>query len=1354
MFDVKAQEKQQEENLHEHGRSPFASPDFVDNRPEATVQQKLQETANQSIQVKQFAGLQAMANNSPQVQRTAQLKSIMNDSTPVPVAQRREDEKKEKGGNGLEHPVESKNDTGMPDQLKSGIEQLSGHSMDDVKVHYNSDKPAQMKAHAYAQGTDIHLGAGQEKHLPHEAWHVVQQKQGRVNPTVQMKTGAAINDDPGLEKEADVMGAKASHSFAQHTSLPVQRKTASKASFPVVQRMPMDILGQLKPHLKSSKHLEVFNQILSLLANAESLSDVPYKMGRRAIGSTRSALLQEIQKLIKPDKIAEFLDIWNKELSNRSALYLRPRSSKVENSPPPDAKKRERDDESMNSTKRTDKPKRIRKSFIMTNEQWNAIQAWFDTPLTDKSSFPSKKLGKLVSQSDVMFAKLPEDFWVSLKLFFVHTATFSPSEKQGKDINDSSQGAYSRTSKSKMKDLVREKVMEAIKQLFPLEETTRKTVRAYNEPLRETLEVSGSLSSNIKGMEKFAVGGNKNMTAGLYKSAQGSHTGSLGFPSNSIKSMRMVERLEREKSKPNYVKTGPELKELIGKVNPQLLKGKHEGENYHDFMLQDRAALVQQVSQWMAAQPLLKGAKIETIQSEEHPSLIIYHPKYVDGTNEKEWRELMIQEFNTAAADLGFASRLNRRASFGFLYPTISSVGGPVRIWPGLLPQTIFQSIMKHTIAGVYNQMNPSAKVTLDKNETDIADGKMASEKGPLVHQEALRTAVRHSLRVMSQAENRPEANGIYKWILQRLSNNLEKAQFLLGKTDWLKNQKGKETHYLKSTLVIENLMEFTYMLQALVLEGNKPKNDPYPAHAKNALLPAPSQKGKEKEETVKKDLATFYLDSGMQAIVAANLLAKEHQKTNGKDKPKSNMEVLDLNSYFEYASVHKSNLGLQEFDYTKSGRPDIISADLNPVLNAPNSRKPTPEVAIPHYSEKNGDGKTIPIIDITNSTLNKAAKLNLGEHYENFIVLESLTKHHQLGADKFTMGRLNAVGSPEFLQLAQQIVGRIALNAEDPLWLEYRLSMDQAFYGNEKEEESNGENSEKESSGGKSGTSESSGMDDDLLNLEPLKHEDVRLDASQGRLLAFTSDGVKIFEEMERGVMDHMFRTNSCGFLTLDTTREQFQTDLLTTIQTGNHPQIQRMLSLIGDQIYNSVIHGEEILLSQKNIQEINRVNQRFDIAEQERADEIVRARAFLVENRGDIFRGMDMNIEDAMGFVESWNPSEREKIMEKIMMLFSLQLAKHKKEIAVAELDRLYTSPDLALDYLQNNLLGQQQMGHNTARAWAIANNIELHIWTQTATPGLIQEISPQDVIAGASTIHMLHTGNRTHFRELIPQ
>ncbi|WP_431167545.1 DUF4157 domain-containing protein [Tenacibaculum halocynthiae] len=100
------------------------------------------------------------------------------------------------------------NNTGLPNNLKSGIENMSGFSMDDVKVHYNSDKSAQLNANAYAQGTDIHVANGQEKYLPHEAWHVVQQKEGRVKPTTSFG-GTQINDNPGLENEADVMGGKA-----------------------------------------------------------------------------------------------------------------------------------------------------------------------------------------------------------------------------------------------------------------------------------------------------------------------------------------------------------------------------------------------------------------------------------------------------------------------------------------------------------------------------------------------------------------------------------------------------------------------------------------------------------------------------------------------------------------------------------------------------------------------------------------------------------------------------------------------------------------------------------------------------------------------------------------------------------------------------------------------------------------------------------------------------------------------------------------------------------------------------------------------------------------------------------------
>lgn len=101
----------------------------------------------------------------------------------------------------------SKNPNGLPAAMQAGMERASSTDLSDVSVHYNSAKPATLQAHAFAQGTDIHLAPGQEQHLGHEAWHTVQQKKGRVKPTTEV-AGTPVNDSPSLEREADVMGAK------------------------------------------------------------------------------------------------------------------------------------------------------------------------------------------------------------------------------------------------------------------------------------------------------------------------------------------------------------------------------------------------------------------------------------------------------------------------------------------------------------------------------------------------------------------------------------------------------------------------------------------------------------------------------------------------------------------------------------------------------------------------------------------------------------------------------------------------------------------------------------------------------------------------------------------------------------------------------------------------------------------------------------------------------------------------------------------------------------------------------------------------------------------------------------------
>lgn len=151
------------------------------------------------------------------------------------------------------------NQTGLPDALKAGVERLSGYSLSDIRVHYNSAKPAEVNALAYTQGTEIHVGPGQEQHLAHEAWHVVQQKQGRVQPTMQTK-GVAINDDVGLEGEADVMGTRAFQAKPLYplmqaevggTWLPQNAGRATgQVITPVSSSSPVQRVGEAKASLK------------------------------------------------------------------------------------------------------------------------------------------------------------------------------------------------------------------------------------------------------------------------------------------------------------------------------------------------------------------------------------------------------------------------------------------------------------------------------------------------------------------------------------------------------------------------------------------------------------------------------------------------------------------------------------------------------------------------------------------------------------------------------------------------------------------------------------------------------------------------------------------------------------------------------------------------------------------------------------------------------------------------------------------------------------------------------------------------------------------------------------------------
>lgn len=111
---------------------------------------------------------------------------------------------------------QAENKTGIPDDVKQRMEDSFNTDFSGVRVHPDSSSAPEVGALAYTQGTDIHFAPGQFKPdtsagqqlLGHELAHVVQQAEGRVQPTTEIG-GMPVNDNEGLEHEADVLGAKA-----------------------------------------------------------------------------------------------------------------------------------------------------------------------------------------------------------------------------------------------------------------------------------------------------------------------------------------------------------------------------------------------------------------------------------------------------------------------------------------------------------------------------------------------------------------------------------------------------------------------------------------------------------------------------------------------------------------------------------------------------------------------------------------------------------------------------------------------------------------------------------------------------------------------------------------------------------------------------------------------------------------------------------------------------------------------------------------------------------------------------------------------------------------------------------------
>jgi Domain of unknown function (DUF4157) len=103
----------------------------------------------------------------------------------------------------------------IPTPLRTKMEQSFNTSFANVTLHEGT-QASSIGALAYTQGNQIHFASGKfhpdtasgQALLGHELAHVVQQRQGRVKPTGQVK-GLPLNDNLALEQEADRLGLKA-----------------------------------------------------------------------------------------------------------------------------------------------------------------------------------------------------------------------------------------------------------------------------------------------------------------------------------------------------------------------------------------------------------------------------------------------------------------------------------------------------------------------------------------------------------------------------------------------------------------------------------------------------------------------------------------------------------------------------------------------------------------------------------------------------------------------------------------------------------------------------------------------------------------------------------------------------------------------------------------------------------------------------------------------------------------------------------------------------------------------------------------------------------------------------------------
>ncbi|GJL75634.1 hypothetical protein [Nitrosomonas sp.] len=717
-----------------------------------------------------------------------------------------------------------------------------------------------------------------------------------------------------------------------------------------------------------------------------------------------------------------------------------------------------------------------------------ANEEWYDKYDTSKKGSSAKKAQKKYTQllyallgdqnltglGGISFDNIKGDFLSMLIFFHRHIASFDADMGQGFDRDETGEGKYARSNKD-------HPLNEQYKNLLSQEGVnTKDLLQPLNAALLGLQDGSWINSTGTKGAATYHTGRKGVASAGL--------------PSHNLKILQDQQEIigvssDKMKAKETFFKdpkltTVPKISRSVDdntsitdtliEKQEEALKGKvgntFANNNFHDGLLQDRGALVTQISTVINS---ISGGNqvLNAIGSEGHPSLILKVPKSGNykykNKNYSDTKKILpdiVTDFNSAS---GQEIKITERGSFGFQRPTIADTGESVRLWPGYAP---VESLLPGLKAVVENLANKKTGVALTK--IDDLDNLKTDTKQPVLYIEALKTAMRHAFIVLKHKidSNAPdEKKRIYEWLKSRILIKLQQAGILLAKGNTLYDgvstptQKEKNKHFAMTADMTDKLQEYAMLLSATTLDNTVNPNISHTAPGKfKDTSDVYEQKVISKLSAT--DYRVFYLDSGEQALVAAGILANRFQKDKDESDTKvSTSEYISKNPYFEigvFGGDRRSNL-------EKSDTGKIVHADLSPVITegrtTPKPKSETQTEVKRTWQDDKGDVNNrdvIPIIDITNSSIDDA--VNLGKMPDNFIIVESLTKHQQLGADKFIMGRLIAVSNTEgtkgpktlvktnFLDLAQKIVGPVANEAYNPLLSKIRANMDKALYSDD----------------------------------------------------------------------------------------------------------------------------------------------------------------------------------------------------------------------------------------------------------------------------------------------------------------